>query len=116
MKCQKCGADTLVRDTRKHKGVFLRRRRECFNGHTLVTFEVYTSNLNLDTLDKTVRGVEAAATARERKRYVSRHPNLTTPEIMRALGIGAPHARRLRRGARGLGPNGPSILNETKIP
>lgn len=40
MRCEVCGADTNVVDTRELNGWTLRRRRQCPRGHRMVTYEV----------------------------------------------------------------------------
>lgn len=42
MRCNKCGADSRVFESREHPEKFMReRRRRCANEHTFVTFEIH---------------------------------------------------------------------------
>lgn len=37
--CPECGFTGKVMDMRSHKGMYIRRRRECENGHRWTTYE-----------------------------------------------------------------------------
>lgn len=113
MKCPKCGADSGVLDTRPYKVVLLKRRRKCFNEHVFATYEVHAGNLDRRTLADARRGVEEKAKAWQRKEYVRKHPEIPSLTIAVHLGITDTRVRQIRKG---LGPNGHSMLNETKLP
>jgi len=41
MKCPRCNADSIVKETRAFEFGTASRRRECFNGHRFTTVEIY---------------------------------------------------------------------------
>lgn len=97
MKCQKCGADSLVLATRAYEDVFLRRRRECFNGHVFHTYEVYAANLDRRTLSVTRRGVRARAMQNRKKLRVLMNPDMTATALAKELGITEARVRQIRQ-------------------
>ncbi len=113
MKCSKCGADSSVLDTRPYKSVLQRRRRKCFNGHVFQTYEVHAGNIDKRTLADTRRGIAQKHNAWWRKEYVRKHPDESSLKLAVALGISDARVRQIRKG---LGPNGHSMLNESKLP
>ena len=114
MKCPKCGADSKVLDTRDQDGVMLRRRRKCFNEtHVFVTYEVYAGDVQAKRLRQRPNGIKIAAKAWKRKEYVASKPEASASELARELGISEAAIRWIRNN-HGLGPNGPSIIDDAK--
>ncbi len=100
MKCLKCGAPTEVMATRAYMDVFLRRTRECFNGHRTSTYEVSAAALDRRQLPAIQRGVQARGLAQKRKLAVLRAPDKTAAELASQLGITEARVRQIRKDAR----------------
>lgn len=89
MKCPQCGADTSVLATRKHKTVFLKRTRQCFNEHRFMSIEVPMTSLMPSIRAEQVRKAVHALAALEK----------SDAEIAAELGISQNHTARLRKAA-----------------
>lgn len=113
MKCTECGADSSVLDTRMFKGMLSRRRRECFNGHVFSTIEVPIGALWKDKYDRIISGTKLRAQAYKRRLAVLKSKG-NNSDTAKATGLTEARVRQIRKAA--LGPNGHSMLNETKLP
>jgi hypothetical protein len=114
MKCPKCGADSAVLSTRDHDGVMLRRRRKCFNeAHVFITYEVYSGDVQTKRLNQRPNGIKVAAQAWKRKDHVAKNPTASASKLAKDLNISEAAVRWIRK-HHGLGPNGPSIIDDAK--
>lgn len=95
MKCPKCGEMGKASETRLTHGVFLRRARECPNGHRFTTYEVHAGNLDRRTLLATKRGISASTLAWQRREAVRSHTG-STSAVARELGITEARVRQIR--------------------
>lgn len=100
MKCNVCGADSSVLDTRAYKDVLLRRRRRCFNDHVFHTYEVFSGNLDRRTLADTRRGIQARVAAVKRNRSILARPGVSATVLAAEFGVTEARVRQIRAGAR----------------
>ena len=96
MKCQRCAADSEVLETRT-SGPWVRRKRECFNGHRFVTYEVYRGNIDKRTRDATVRGLKSVSLANQRRIRVKNGAAKTASQLARELGVTEARVRQIRK-------------------
>ena len=97
MKCARCGAITDVAETRVYMDIFVRRTRECFNGHRTTTYEVPPGALDRRQLDVIRRKVDQRAQAQRRKLVVIRAPAESTSSLAARLGITEARVRQIRK-------------------
>jgi transcriptional regulator NrdR family protein len=106
MKCPDCGTSvTHVVSTRTDRGVLVRRRHECGNGHRFNSLQVHESALRgigmraIDAaLDRVAAGITRRTIAELRKRKVARlvSDGLATTQIATKLGISEARVRQIR--------------------
>ena len=97
MKCRDCGADSRVLATRAYLGVFLSRRRECFNNHLFSTVEVYVRVIDLARLNEVARGVELRAKANRLRSQVLAAPrHMSNVQIGRSVGLSKGRVRDIK--------------------
>lgn len=96
MMCPRCGTGlTDVLATRKHLGVFPKRTRRCFNGHTFTTYEVTLKCIDRRELALSLRGVEQRAEAARVRAAVLRDDR-PTAVVAAAVGRTAERVRQIR--------------------
>jgi hypothetical protein len=103
MKCQKCGADSSVLATRTHMEIFLKRSRECFNGHRFTSYEVFAANLDRRTLKQTINSatkIRKKSFAIKKAVLAPENATLRTGLLAKKLKISDSYVRDIRRQAR----------------
>ena len=95
MKCNECGAESSVIETRAFMVVMLRRVRLCFNEHKFQTFEVYAGNLNRPSLSRPFRGITKRNAAARLRRQVAASSE-PAPALAARLKISESRVRQIR--------------------
>lgn len=96
MKCPKCAAASRVKATRAYQITMLRRTRECFNGHTFSTIEVFPGNVDRRSLAATQRGITARKGIAKRRSVIAANPHLTATQLAADLGCTEARVRQIR--------------------
>ena len=99
MRCSKCLAPSDVVDTRQVNGIFVRRRRECHNGHRFTTYEVCSRCLNAREVHRALLAAQRSAKLYAKQRAALKQPGVPASVLAKKLGVNVATIYRWRKSA-----------------